>query len=101
MGLWERIRGKDAAGDPADKIGPHLLSAVIAEFARGELTAGQATNAFDPPLTTTEQTEALAIKDAVEGGTLFRAEVDDVWHLVEGETPPHDDKALTKTLLGF
>lgn len=103
MGLWERIRGDDGAVPPVavDKISPHQLSAVIAEFARGEITGSQAINAFDPPLSAQEQTEATAIKDAIAAATLTRAEVDDVWNLVESGTAPYDSKAATKTRLGF
>ena len=101
MGLWERIRGEDAAGAKAAKMSPHTLSAIIAEFARGEITGPEAIAAFDPPLDLTEQQEATAIKDAVVAGTVTRSEVDDVWHLVERRVPPYDDKATTATRLGF
>ncbi len=101
MGLWERIRGSDGAGVAVPKISPHLLSAAIAEFARGEITGTQAINAFTPALDQTEQTEAIAIKDAVAAGTLTRGEVEDVWSMVEAQAEPHDVKANTKTRLGF
>ena len=95
MGLFERIKGEGQ--DP--KISIHSFVAAMAEIRRGQMTLGQAQTLF--VLDAGEQTEALAVLNALNALTFTERELKDVLYMVESEHDPYDTVAKVKTRLGF
>lgn len=115
MGLYDRLLGRDDAGNPLNvdagvggKIPVHAFSAVMGEFARGRITGAQAqsiiTEVSGSPLTASEVTEAQTLLGTINGaGTakLARAkEIDDVLMLGESNTALYNTPTEIKARLG-
>lgn len=117
MALADRLCG--VAG--SNKIPIHSFQAIIAEWARGNITGAQAQAALEQssgaPLTAGEVTEATNLVSSITSipvtgsaaqiadGRARRAlraqEIDQVLLLADGRLAPYDDPATVKTRLGF
>lgn len=126
--LIERLLVTDANGalffpEPTTrtKIALHLLQAILAEWARGKITAAQALDALEaagpPRLSAAEQTEAQNIVNLVTGiavsgsaaaiadGKASRAlkikEIEDVLYAMEQRVPLYSTPAEVRSKLGI
>lgn len=109
MGLYDRVIGRDDQGRGVDgKIPVHVFNAVFAEYARSQMTGGQAQAAVEAasgaPLTSAEALEAQALLTTVTGSAtarLARAKViEDVLILGEHNTPGYQTPTQVRTRLG-
>jgi hypothetical protein len=109
MALYARLLGQDDAGEAVDfKIPLHAFEAIVAEFARGQLT-GAAANAIVAEvsgalLSASEITEITTLYGTISGtatAKLARArEIDNVLLLGEHDASGYNRPALVKTRLG-
>lgn len=97
MSLYNRIAGLNNEA----KISPHLLTSILGEFERGQITANQGLVAFDPPLSVPEQTEATLIFNNISTAVYTRTEACDVFYLAELGVAPYDNEANFKTRLAY
>ena len=110
MGLYERLMGVDTANP---KIPVHQFQALVAEWAKGQITAAQAragiTQISGAALTPAEETEIQTLVNTVPTGTtaavkadraLRLLEIDEVMLLVDSRIPPYDNPANVRTRLG-
>lgn len=105
MGLYDRLLAVDTVNPP---IPVHGFSSLMAEFARGRITGGQAQAGMavmsGAALTAGEVTEAQALLATISGSAtvkLARAkEIDDVLILGVHRVAEYDTAAELKTRLG-
>lgn len=91
------------------KIPVHAGQAILAEFARGNLTGAQAQAAVvavsGAPLTAAEITEAQALIGSITGTAAAKlarvSEIDHVLLLAEARAPGYDTPALVRARLGL
>lgn len=111
MALVERLMGIDAR----PKIPVHGFQAVLAEWARGNLTGAQAQAAIASlsggvNLDAGETAEAQTLVNSVPTGSTAAAqaaralriiEMDQVWLLADAAVPPYNTAAAIRTRLGL
>ena len=110
MALYDRLLGIDLSNP---RIPVHQFQAVVAEWARGQITAVQARAAIaaasGAPLTAGEETEVQTLVSTVPVGTttankadraLRLLEIDQVLLMVNSGLAPYTTAAAIKTRLG-
>lgn len=114
MALYDRLLGRDDAGNPvANKIPVHQFQALAAEWQRGRITGAQASAAIQglsgAALSAGEQTEAQTLVNTVPAGSttanqVARAlrilEIDEIMLLADMLVAGYDTPTAIRAKLG-
>ncbi len=112
MGLEDRFKITEPGPYGGnDLVGSQPFGSLLMEYARGNVTAGEAVTAFEfwiqTPLTAQETTDLSAVRTLIDAGTtesqriLIAQQVKDALVLGEKVTPGYTTRAELKSKIGF